>query len=90
MALAGCRRTLKTQEDVPVFPSRTLVSSMVSLADGGKALLELNEGNNTRTQSITVTLSPDLIVEAFSAPDKAAASASIVVTETTKTSTTDV
>jgi len=59
--------------------------NLIVVADGGKALLELNEANNTWTKSITVTGTPlaDLIVS-VSAPTSAGAGAGISVIETTQ------
>ncbi len=55
---------------------------LIARADDGNALLESQEANNIRARSIT--LGPDLIVSALTAPSAAAAGAAISVTDTTR------
>src|SRR5207247_397702 len=56
---------------------------LIVLADGGQAVRESIETNNTRTASIVIAL-PDLQVSALSAPSSALRGSAITVTDTSK------
>src|SRR5688572_31526677 len=67
-----------------LFPYTTLFRSyyLFAKADGGEALVEPNEVNNTR--SITVRVGGDLTVSGLSAPQRAAPGGTIVASEDRK------
>ena len=57
---------------------------LIAQADGDGAIAELNEINNGR--AVAIRVGPDLVVSAFTAPLRAAAGGTIVVTDTTANS----
>ena len=68
------------------LPAGTAAGSyyVIAQADDANAIVETTESNNSRASTATVSVGPDLIVSAMTAPASAGAGATIMVTDTTR------